>query len=89
MNLRRLFKKNTTKKFRSLDDIQKKMIMEDRRTAPAFSECQTHEILNALINAGIINEETVAEDLENGHCLKTVVLRPGHNTILFDQPNAR
>lgn len=56
---------------------------ENFRTAEAFTLNETRVIVNALVNAGIIGEESVEENMEADDLLTDVILRPGHNTIKF------
>lgn len=70
-----IFKKNKEKK------LQKEI--ESLKTSETFSLNKTRTIVNALVNAGVIAEETVQDEMEADLLLEEIILRPGCNTVTF------
>lgn len=73
--IRKMIEKNRKKK------LQKEI--NSLKTSETFSLNKTRIIVNALVNAGVIAEETVQDEMEADLLLEEIILRPGCNTVTF------
>lgn len=73
---------NTMKKnYTEAQQLQQEI--DNYRTAETYTLEETRTIINALLENGIIGEETVKEHMANGDLLTDVELRPGFASVTF------